>query len=120
MLDLASPETSAVIACEQYYSSLLAGSIPALRILWQHDGHKSFEEWAEQCPHEIDLFRRELLVAASGVRRRHGHFLLPPYSLTALCDTRTSPTYKSQVQESASQNNEHFEQAEVCTKTHPT
>ena len=96
LFDLARPEVSPVVACEQFYAGLLAGaSWQMLRVIWQPYG--SFRLWVRARPGQFVLFRRATLLVASSVRRRHGHYLEAPYSLTALADERTPENYKQQV-----------------------
>lgn len=90
LCDFASAATSPIQVLAQFYSSMLQGTPESMRVIWQAGGATSFVAWAIGHPEEVCLTRREIILAAACLRRRHGCLLEEPCSWASLVDSRVS------------------------------
>jgi len=74
----------------------------AQRMIWQHRGHASFEDWGREHPAEEQLYRRAVLLIASQMERRFSHFLEAPFVFTAFADERCTIAYRRKVAKTGS------------------
>ena len=70
LCDLVWPQRSVIVRVQTYLSFLLSGRAPRLKILYGRT-HRSYAEWARDCPSENEQFRRTVVAASSLVEMRH-------------------------------------------------
>ena len=97
MASLASLEHSVVTLVLEYYSFVMSGRAPRLKLL-RSLKYANFEEWASKETALRDSLRRGVVVASAWVFARSFHRLLrPPWVLAAIVDTRQSDEYAREV-----------------------
>eukprot|EP00972_Heterocapsa_arctica_P111931 16428888-Heterocapsa_arctica.AAC.1 len=97
LADLALQEASPVRAVQQYMAALMDGSAPALRLIWQHRGHTSPQQWAAACPGEARTLQRAVAMVAALLHRRHGHLAKAPFTFASLADSRSTAAHRAAV-----------------------
>ena len=99
LCDLVSPRHSPAVAVCQYYSYLMTGEAPRLKLLWARS-HNSFEEWAAANPELNFVFRRACQCASSWT---HFFFvskvLCMPWLAASLIDYRQSAENRSSLRQ---------------------
>jgi len=84
----------------QYYSELLTGKSPRLRLLWGRGGYAGFEEWSVNEPEPLFVLRRAVCVASSWVFFRFQQaYMCYPWLLAGLVDPRRSQPDKRLIAE---------------------
>jgi hypothetical protein len=89
LLDLLWSKTSILVACSQYYSSLLRGNCSRLALIWAQSGCASLPEWTRAYPAMALKCRQALLLCHSCIRRRLVGKLLE-FEVVAVGDRRRS------------------------------
>ena len=90
IMDFVWYEASPAVRVLQYYSQLMSGRSPRLRILWARE-YDSFEEWADGEEELLHIFRRAVGVSSSWVYYRFFQlYMCYPWLLSALVDPRRS------------------------------
>jgi hypothetical protein len=83
------PRASISVAAQQYFSTMLEGTCPRFRLVWQLTGCSSFQQWVEQHPAEAKIARSQILMVTLLLRRRHNNTLNRwPWKLFSVADAR--------------------------------
>lgn len=99
MLDILHEEHSPLMRATQYVSSFLLGRNPRLMLHWRRS-HSDYDNWCRDCPREVRMCRRLLLVFAAALFRRHAQvYSSMPWCLLRLADTRTPAETALQIQD---------------------
>ena len=70
LLDYIWDRTSLAAQAQQYFSMMLQGRLPRVRLIFQLDDVETFRTWHRKCPEKGLLLRRMILLATGWVRRR--------------------------------------------------
>lgn len=91
----------------QYFSSMLAGSVGRLRLIWMLRGHNSMTEWGQENPTEARLVRRVIFHLSSWVwRRLHKVLEGLQFKLLSLADAGAAASHECTIAE--------FDQTSAC------